>query len=204
MSKAMAHYGILQTLVLILLLGSTSSYGQKPMDDVLVTGDVTNIVLCDQDSDVRIYKLTIKLQAKNIGARAVIISAADAMADFYKFANTVEALNAKQYAHIGWVTSGSQGDPKTVPADPAKPFRVVAPNGSIDINVDFRAIVVDELKPGHIYVQVVAENWPDYSDDYVRKIRRSWNKVGNLWAHSLHSGPIAFVMPANLKQIRCP
>ena len=200
----MRRYGTFLTLAFSLLFVSPLSFGQKPIDDVLVTGDVTKIVLCHQEDEVRIYNLTITLRAKNIGARPAIISSANATTDFYKLANTLDQLNATNYAHIGWVTSGSPGDPKSAPDAPVAPFKAVPPNGSIDISVELRAIVMESLKPGSAYVQLVAENWPDYSDDYTAKIRRSWAPAGNLWAHSLHSEPIAFVMPAHLKQVSCP
>lgn len=201
--KAMRHYGLLLA-VIVLFSYSIAVFGQKPLDNVAVTGDVTNITLCGHDDHVWIYQITIKLHAKNVGTQPVIISGADALTDYYKVANTLDSLKAEQYAHIGWVTSGPSGDPGTVPESPVKPFKVVAPNDSIDIGVDLRAIITDELKPGPAYLQVVAENWPDYSDDYIPKIRSAWSSQGMLWAHSLHSEPIAFVMPSNLKEARCP
>ena len=149
------------------------------------------------------YKITIRLQAKNAGVEPVIISTADAMTDFYKIANTLEDLQTKGYAHIGWVSSGP-GDPRSVPSAPVKPFRVVAPNTSVNINVDAGVMVIGELKPGPAYIQVVAENWPDYSDSYTEKIRSAWRSKGVLWSHSLHTEPIAFVVPSPVKRGRCP
>jgi len=190
--------------VIILLSGALPTFSQKPPDGVVVTGDVTNIVLCSNDDDVWNYRLVIKLHAKNVGARPVIISSANALTDYYKVANTVDSLKTMQYVHIGWVTHGSPGDPKTVPDRPVKPFDVVVPNNSIDIDVDLRVIAANELKPGPAYLQVVAENWPDYSKDYIAKIRQAWSSHGSLWEHSLHSESIAFVVPSKLKKVRCP
>jgi hypothetical protein len=202
-SKAMQTYGLFFT-VIILLSGALLVFSQKPLDDVVVTGNVTNIVLCSHDDDVWNYRLVIKLHAKNVGTRPLIISAADALTDYYKVANTVDSLKTMQYAHIGWVTAGSPSDPKAVPDHPVKPFNVVAPNDSIDIDVDLRVIATNELKPGPAYLQVVAENWPDYSKDYIAKIRQAWSSHGFLWERSLHSETIAFVVPSKLKKIRCP
>jgi hypothetical protein len=56
--------------------------------------------------------------------------------------------------------SGSSGDPKTVPEIPVKPFKVVAPNDSLEIKVNLRARVIRGLKPGVAGLQLVAENWP--------------------------------------------
>jgi hypothetical protein len=199
----MRQFGLLFTVVL-LLSSSPPAFVQKPVDGVVVTGDVTDIVLCSHEDGAWIYRLIIKLHAKNVGLRPVIVSGADAMTDYYKVANTLNSLKSKQYAHIGWVTSAPQGNTKKVPETPVKPFKVVAPNASIDINIDLRAIVVGELKPGSEYLQLVAENWPDSSDDYIPRITRAWSSYGILWAHSLHSEPIAFVVPPNLKKVRCP
>src|SRR5690348_13832806 len=96
------------------LAASVLAQAPKPLDDIVVTGDVTKILLCDEDESVRFYNVTLKLHVKNIGTRAAIVSAADGMTDFYKLANTLEQLNAKTYNHLGWVTSGPLPDPKTV------------------------------------------------------------------------------------------
>jgi len=173
------------------------------MDGVVVTGDVTRVVLCNRQDDVWTYRIKIKLHAKNVGTEPVIVSGADGMTDFYKIATSLDDLQAKSYAHIGWITSGP-GDPKSVPSMPVKPFRVVAPNDSVDMNLEVRATVIGELKPGATYIQIVAENWPDYSDVYTEKIKAAWKSHGTLWAHSLHPEPIAFLMPSHLKPIRCP
>jgi hypothetical protein len=170
---------------------------------VVINGEVTNITLCNHQDDAWVYNITIRLQARNVGAEPVIISTADAMTDFYKIANTLEDLQAKGFAHIGWVTSGP-GDPRSVPSAPVKPFKVVSPNTSVNINVEVRAIVIGELKPGPTYIQIVAENWPDYSDAYTDKLRSAWRSQGILWSHSLHTEPIAFVLPSNMKPARCP
>jgi hypothetical protein len=178
--------------------------GQKSSDDVIVTGEVSKVVLCNHDEDDWIYRLLIRLHAKNVGSRPIIISAASGMTDYYKVATTLDSLSTKQYAHLGWVTSGPPSEPNTVPKKPVKPFKVVAPSGTVDIDVDLRAIVIGELKPGTVYLQIVAENWPDYSDEYIAKLKRAWSSHGILWAHSLHSEPIAFVVPSNLKEVGCP
>ena len=189
-------------LVVVLLIISVPAAGQKQIDDVVITGDVTNVTLCHQQDDARVYKISIRLQARNVGTEPVIISTASAMTDFYKIANTLEDLQSKGYAHIGWVTSGP-GDPKSVPLTPVKPFRVVAPNTSVDISVDLRATMIGELKSGPTYIQIVAENWPDYSDSYTEKLKSAWRSRGILWAHSLHPEPIAFVVPARVANARC-
>lgn len=199
----MRHYRLLFT-GFVLLFSTILAVGQQQLNEVVVTGDVTNIVPCSHDDKAWIYRLVIKLHTKNVSAHTIIISGADAMTDYYKFANTIESLKAEKYAHIGWVNSGSPGDPKTVSDRPLKPFKIVPPNGIVDINVDLRAIVIGELKPGPTYLQVVAENWPDYSHDYISKISQAWISQGILWEHSLHSEPIAFVVPTNLKEVRCP
>jgi hypothetical protein len=190
-------------LLVALLTISARADGQKPIDDVVITGDVTNVTLCNHQDDAWMYKITIRLQARNAGVEPVIISTADAKTDFYKIANTLEDLQAKGYAHIGWVSSGP-GDPKSVPSVPVKPFRVVSPNTSVNINVDVGVTMIGELKPGPTYIQVVAENWPDYSDAYTEKIRSAWKSQGILWSHSLHAEPIAFVVPSPVKRARCP
>jgi biopolymer transport protein ExbD len=103
-------------LVLVALLTiSAPAAAQKPIDDVVITGEVTNVTLCNRQGDAWTYKITVKLQARNAGVEPVIISTADAKTDFYKIANTLEDLQAKGYAHIGWVSSGP-GDPKSVPS----------------------------------------------------------------------------------------
>lgn len=190
-------------LLVALLTISAPAAGQKPVDDVVITGEVTNVTLCSHQDDVWGYKITIRLQARNAGVEPVIISTADAMTDFYKIANTLEDLQTKGYAHIGWVSSGP-GDPRSVPSAPVKPFRVVAPNTTVNINVDAGVMVIGELKSGPTYIQIVAENWPDYSDAYTEKIRSAWRSQGILWSHSLHTEPIAFVVPSPVKRARCP
>ena len=201
MLKTVVYFG--SFFALILLSVCIPATGQQAMDGIVVTGDVTSVVLCNQQDDASIYGITIKLHAKNVSTEPVIVSAADGMTDFYKIATSLNDLQAKEYAHIGWVTSGP-GDPKSVPSMPVKPFRVVAPNASVDINVDVGAIVIGELKPGAAYIQIVAENWPDYSDAYTDKIKLAWKSHGILWAHSLHPQPIAFVVPSPVKRARCP
>ena len=200
MSK-LVHYGSL--LVLVIFAVCSPVVGQTAMDGVVVTGNVTKVVLCDKQNDAWIYRITLKLHARNVGTEPAIISGADGITNYYKIANTLDDLHAKRYAHIGWVTSGPE-DPKVVPSIPVKPFRVVAPNGSVDINVDLRAVVIGELKPGAAYIQIVAENWPAYSDAYTEKIKAMWKSHGILWAHSIHPEPIAFVMSSSVKRARCP
>jgi hypothetical protein len=190
-------------LLVALLAISAPAAGQKPIDDVVITGDVTNITLCNQQDDAWVYKFRIRLQARNVGVKPVIISTADAMTDFYKIANTLGDLQTKEYAHIGWVTDGGPGDPKLVPSAPVKPFRIVSPKKSVNINLDVRAIVIGELKRGPTYIQIVAENWPGYSDAYTEKIRSAWKSKGILWSHSLHPESIAFVAPSHVKRARC-
>jgi hypothetical protein len=201
MFKAINHLGLLPAFVVLAVYIPVS--GQHPIDNVVVTGDVTNVVLCSRQDDARVYKITIKLHAKNGGTEPVIISGADGMTDFYKIANTLQDLQDTKYTHIGWVTSGSR-DPKSVPSTPAKPFRVVAPHARVDINVDLRHVVIGELKPGSTYIELIAENWPHYSDSYTRRLRQAWKKHGILWAHSLHSEPITFVVPSVVKRAHCP
>src|ERR1044072_9584387 len=104
-------------LVVVLLIISVPAAGQKQIPGLLITGDVTNVTLCHQQDDARVYKISIRLQARNVGTEPVIISTASAMTDFYKIANTLDDLQKKGYAHIGWVTSG-HGDPKSVPLTP--------------------------------------------------------------------------------------
>src|ERR1044072_914483 len=143
-------------LVVVLLIISVPAAGQKQIDGVVITGDVTNITLCSRQDDARVYKISIRLQARNAGTEPVIISTASAMTDFYKIANTLEDLQSKGYVHIGWVTAGP-GDPKSVPPAPVKPFRVVSPNTSVDICVDVRAPMFCEVKFGPTYFLCVYE-----------------------------------------------
>ena len=201
MFKNVVSYASL--LALVLFSVCIKAVGQQAMDGVVVTGDVTNVVLCDQQDDAWIYQISIKLHAKNLGTEPVILSGADGMTDYYKIANTLNDLKATEYAHIGWVTSGRPGDPKSVPSMPVTPFTIVAPSASVGISVGLRAIVIGELKPGLTYIQIVAENWPDYSDVYTEKIRVAWKSHGILWSYSLHSEPIEFIMPS-LKRTQCP
>jgi hypothetical protein len=196
------RYGLISAL---LVASCISVVAQKAIDGVIVTGEVKDAVLCTRPDEAGVYKMlmSIKLHTKNIGPTPVIVSSADANTNYYKFAKTLDDLQVKDYAHIGWVNSGPV-DPTSVPSAPAKPFRVVPPNGSIDINVDFVGIVVEQFEPGTTYVQMIAENWPDYSEDYVKRISGAWKSHGTLWAHSLHPDPIAFVMPAPVKRASCP
>ena len=197
----MPHHPLLPLVVLLTICLPVVC--QKPMDGVVITGDVTNITLCDRQTDAWVYKISIRLHARNVGPEPVIISSNNGMTDFYKIANTLDDLQAKEYAHIGWVTSGSV-DPKLVPSAPVNPFRVVPPNTSVDIKVDVRVIVIGELKPGSAYIQIVAENWPAYSDAYTERVREAWKSQGILWAHSLHPEPIAFMVPTSVRRARCP
>ena len=194
-----------QRLFLLVLLPTICApvVCQKPIDDLVVTGEVTKVTLCSHQSDAWVYKISIVLNAKNVGPGPLISSTASGMTDFYKIAPSLDELQAKEYAHIGWITSGP-GDPKSVPSTPVKPFRVVPPKTGAQINVDVGAIVIGELKPGPAYIQIVAENWPDYSDRYTEKVREAWKSQGVLWAHSLHSEPIAFVVPSTVNRARCP
>jgi hypothetical protein len=186
------------------LTSAVPTSGQKALDDIVVSGEVKEIQLCSRDSDVTIYQFIIRMQAENVGQRPVIISTARAFVDYYKVAPNLNELNAAQYAHIGWVTSGPRKDPASVPKKPISPFKAVAPRERVGIDLDFRTIVFGELKPGPTYLQVVAENWPEYSDDYVEKLKSAWESPGLLWAHSLHTQPISFVMPTGLTAGRCP
>src|ERR1700752_4123672 len=98
----MFHYLKIPTFVLMLFFASTVSFGQKAVDDVVVTGEVTKIVLCQHNDDVWIYNFSVTLHAKNLGKRPAIISTADGMTDYYKLANHLDDLNARQYSHTGW------------------------------------------------------------------------------------------------------
>ncbi len=190
-------------IVIALLFSAIQTYGQKTIDGVTITGDVTEVTLCSYKDDTWIYELKIKLHAKNVSNHPVIISSAGALIYYYKTATSVENLKTIQFNHIGWITSGWQGDPKSIPDKPVKPFKVIASNDSIEIITDLRLIFTSEPKYGTTYLQVVAENWPEYSKEYVTKIRDAWSSEGNLWAHSLHSEPISFVLPPNLKEMHC-
>ena len=44
------------------------------------------------------------------------------------------------------------------------------------------------LKPDLTHIQVVAENWPEYSDGYIGKLKVASNSHGLLWAQSPISG----------------
>ena len=189
--------------LLLCLTGAGTVFGQNPVDDVLVTGQVRKVMLCSHNSDAWIYRFVIRMQAKNVGTRPIIISTAFANVDFYKVATTIDQLNTQEYAHLGWVTSGVVKDPESVPAQLVSPFKAVAPKGGVDIDVDFRAIIIGELKPGPSYIQVVAENLPEYSKEYIAKLRSAWYSHGLLWAHSLHTEPISFVVPVGLMDTPC-
>ncbi len=190
-------------IVTALLFSANQNYAQKIVDGVIVTGDVTDVTFCSYKDDAWIYGLKIKLHAKNVSEHPVIISSASGLIYYYKIATSVESLMARQFAHISWITSGSTGDPKSIPDKPVKPFKVIASNDSIDIVTDLRLIFTSEPKYGINYLQVVAENWPDYSKDYVAKIRDVGSSEGKLWEHSLHSEPLSFVLQSNLKEMGC-
>ncbi len=190
-------------LIILALFAPNQTYSQKTVDGIIVTGDVTDVTFCSHKDDTWTYELKIKLQAKNGNNHPVIISSASALIYYYKIAPSVEKLKDIQFNHIGWVTSGSQSDPKSVPEKPVRPFKIIAPNGSVEILTDLRLIFMNKPKYGTVYVQVVGENWPDYSKEYISKIREAWQSEGNLWAHSLHSEPISFVLSPNLKETQC-
>ena len=88
--------------------------------------------------------------------------------------------------------------------EPTKPFKAIAPNESVDIEVDLRTIVTAELEPGSAYLQIVAENWPSYYDEYITKLKHAWSSNGIFWAHSFHSDPISFTVPDKIRAVRCP
>jgi hypothetical protein len=198
------RYSLISIGLLICLTSAVTALGQRPLDDVLVTGQVRKAMLCSRDSDAWIYRFIIRMQAKNVGTRPVIISSAPALVVYYKVATNLDQLNSQQYAHIGWVTSGPDKDPKSVPTQPFSPFETVAPERSVYIDVDFRAVVIGELKPAPIYIQVIAQNWPEYSEEYIGKLKSAWDSHGLLWAHSLQTEPIFFMVPAGLRKARCP
>jgi len=193
----------LPLIFIALLFSANQTYGQKIVDGVIITGDVTDVTFCDHKDDTWIYDLKIRLHAKNVNNHPVIISSAGALIYYYKTAISVENLKAVEFIHNGWVTSGSRGDPKSIPDKPVKPFKVIASNDSIDIATDLRLILFREPKYGTTFLQVVAENWPDYSKEYIAKIRTAWSSKGALWEHSLHSEPISFMFPSNLKETHC-
>jgi hypothetical protein len=188
---------------LILLLVSFQAFGQTAVEGVVVTGEVTDIAYCGHKDNVWAYNLKIKLQAKNISDQSVLISSYSALIYYYKISNSLDSLKTKEFNHIGWITGGSPGDPKSVPDNPVKPFKIIAPSNSIDIATELRLIFTSEPKYGETYLQVVGENLPDYSKDYVTKIRQAWSSYGSLWKHSLHSEPISFVLSSNLKEAHC-
>ena len=191
-------------ILLLWLVSPGPAFGQKPLDHVVVTGQEKNLSLCGHVGDAWVYRFVITLQARNVGNQPVIIRSASALADYYKVATSLDRLRTQAYAHIGWITSDARKDPTSIPTQPESPFKVVAPNRSVDIDVDSRVIVFGELKPGPSYIQVVAENWPAYSDEYIAKLRLAWISQGILWAHSLHTEPIAFTVPEGLAESRCP
>lgn len=178
--------------------------GQTAVENIVVAGEVTKLVLCSSESGVWIYNFSIRLHAKNIGTKPLIMSSHSAVTDYYKIGATVSDLSSMNFSHIGWVTSGGASEPTAVSKKLFKPFKVVPPNQSIDIQVDLRAAVMDELKPGSAYLQIVAENWPGYSDTYVAKLRHAWSSYGQLWVHSLHSEVISFAVPDKPTKVRCP
>lgn len=199
----MTDYRLKLAVVLVLVVALRAP-GQTAVDNVVVTGDVTNIVLCYHEDDAWIYRVSIRLHAKNIGTQPVIISSSRALTDYYKIGATPLDLSTKSFSHIGWVTSGGPTESNAVPEKPLKPFKVVPPNQAIDIEIDLRAGVNAELKPGSAYLQIVAENWPEYSDEYIAKLKRAWSSYGVLWAHSFHSDAISFTVPGNVRKVRCP
>jgi hypothetical protein len=189
------------TFVVILASGfSGAALGQK-IDGVVVTGEVNKITLCES-RDRKLYDLVITLHAKNVGAKRVIISTAHGMTDYYKFARHKFELGFTEYSHLSWATFIREGDPEPIPGSPVMPFKVVAPNEVVAIAVDLRALT-QKFEPGTHYLQLVAENWPNYSDKYTEKIREAWKAHGVLWAHSLHSKPISFVVAKDLPETKC-
>jgi len=193
-------------ILLIVLAFAYSLRGseRKAIDDIVVTGEVKNIKQCPRpDKDIWSYQIHIQLHAKNVGPGKSIISTADGIIDFYKLAPDLDTLATKWNIHVGWVTSGPPPDPIEVPKEPVPPFKVVGPGENADIEIDLAAFIMEELKPGTQYVQIVAENWPEYSDKYTARIRDAWKSHGILWEHSLHSEPIQFIVPSKLQETRC-
>ncbi len=64
--------------------------------------------------------------------------------------------------------------------------------------------LIGGLKPVSAFLQIVAENWPDYSDEYIAKLKGAWSSNEVLWEHSLHSEAISFAVPSNLREAHCP
>ena len=188
--------------VLSLVLGVEAAIGQQMFDDVRITGQVRKVTLCGHDDEAWYYRFMIKVQARNQGAQPAIISTASGLVVYYKTAPTLDQVKTRHYNHILWMTSGFR-DP-SVPSQIVAPFEIVRPNKTVTIDIDFFAIVSEELKPGPAYIQVIAENWPSYSDEYVVKLKRAWARHGLLWEHSLHTEPILFTVPAGLKKGYCP
>ena len=189
------------TFVVILVSGFCSAARGQKIDGVVVTGDVRKIVLCHSHAR-KPYDLFITLHAKNVGAKPVIISTAHAMTDYYKFARHKFGLGFTEYSHLSWATFSRDGDPEPIPGSPVMPFKVVAPNEIVDIAVDLRTLT-EKFEPGTHYLQLVAENWPNYSDKYIERVRATWKAHGVLWAHSLHSKPISFVVSKDLQETKC-
>ena len=187
-------------VALLFLTNASSALGQDDFEDVVVTGNVTKVVLCNREPGAWVYRFFITMQAKNVGKRPLIVSSAAGTVVYYRVASERDELGYQQYAHIGWITSGPGKDPKSAPRRPVAPFKTVSPGRSVDIEVDFRAIVPKELKPGPVYIQVIAENWPSYSDKYVAKLKQAWQSHGLLWAHSLQSQAIASTIPVGLNE----
>jgi hypothetical protein len=199
-------------LVLSLVLGTSTFqtgteletfFAERPLDDVVLTGQVKKVTLCSKQGDAWSYRLMVRLQAKNVGTRPVIVSSAPGRVVLYKLANSLDELKATDFNHFLWMTSGVDSNP-SVPWQIVPPFEVVAPNKSVGISIDSRVIEIGELQPGPTYIELVAENWPGYSDEYVAKLTRAWSRHGRLWAHSLHTEPIPFTVPAGLKKGYCP
>jgi len=63
------------TYILLIILSfahSIRGIERKTIDNIVVTGEVKNIKLCQQqDKDVWIYRLYIQLHAKNIGLKQI-------------------------------------------------------------------------------------------------------------------------------------
>ena len=198
----MNYFTLLINIIFLLFL-SLHPFSQKAQDEVQVTGDVADAIFCSHEADHWNYQIKIKLRAKNISDHPVIISSYDGLVSYYKVADSLEILEKKEFNHIGWITSGPNGDPKSIPTIPQKPFKVIKPNESIEISSDFREIFFHEPTPGKYFLRVVVKNWPDYSREYISKIREAWSSSGSLWQHALDSEPISFVLPTNPKVAAC-
>ncbi len=141
--------------------------------------------------------MDLQLTYKNTGRESVILPKGG-LITYWRTGTDIYNLWAKDYGHIGWVTSG---DIPNIGRKPDSRFAVLKPGESYKTKDSFSIMGLGKLEPGDHLLQMVVEVWSG-SETQAKKLRERWQKMGILQI-KVKSEPMPFRIEKDVKLVQC-